>query len=178
MTEPQVTTKARLLVDIQRAWLALNAALNRLTPAQMTTRTDAQGWTVKDHLMHLAVWERSAVFFLQGRPRHVGLGVEEALYLNGSDDEINAAIFQQHKDLPRGQALAQLQDGHQQLLRLLEPLSDADPHKSYHQYLPDEPGDDNGPSAMSLIAGNSAEHFTEHLGWIAALVGETASPAT
>lgn len=173
MTEKQVKTKAELLADTERAWGALNAALDQLTEAQMTTIRDAQGWTVKDHVIHMTCWERSVVFFLQGRPRHAALGVDEALYLKSSDDEINAVIFQQRQGLPLTDALAQFRDVHHQLLKLLQSLTDADLHKPYRHYLPEEPSDDDGPPAINMIYGNSANHFTEHLAWIEVLVGET-----
>jgi hypothetical protein len=73
-------TKADLLHEIDDAWSTLTAALDELTEAQMTDVQDAAGWTVTDHLMHIAAWERSVVVFLQGQPRHVGLGIEEHLY--------------------------------------------------------------------------------------------------
>jgi hypothetical protein len=138
----------------------------------MTALKDARGWSVKDHLIHLTTWERSAVFFLQGKPRHAGLGVEEALSLKGSDDEINAVVFQQCKDLPLVEALAQFREVHQQLLKLLAPLTDADLQKPYRHYLPDEPGGGGGAPAINVINGNSAHHFAEHLAWIEALVGK------
>ncbi len=172
MTERRVTTKAELLADTERAWSALNAALDRLTEAQLTTLKDPQGWTVNDHVIHMTVWERSVVFFLQGKPRHAGLGVDEAVYLKGTDDEINAVVYQQRKDLPLADALAQFRDVHEQLLKLLQPLTDADLQKPYRHYLPDEPGDGDGPPAINVIYGNSASHFAEHQGWIEALVGK------
>src|SRR5512145_989206 len=94
--------KAQLLAEIQKTWDELNAELERLTEEQMTAKHDAQGWTVKDHLVHLARWERSVVYLLLGKPRHAGLGIDEALYLKHSYDEINAAIFHQaqHGTLP------------------------------------------------------------------------------
>jgi hypothetical protein len=170
MTERHVTTKTQLLVEIEDAWTILNAALNGLTETQMTVPQDAQGWTVKAHLIHLTCWERSVVFFLQGQPRHQGLGVEEAVYLKGNEDEINAVIYQQHKDLPLGETLAELRSTHQQLLKVLEPLTDADLQRPYRHYLPEEPGEGDGPPALNVIYGNSAHHFAEHLPWIAALV--------
>jgi hypothetical protein len=175
MTERQVTTKAELFADIEPAWAALNAVLDRLTPTQMTAFTDAQGWTVKDHLIHLAAWERSMVFFLQGQPLHIGLGVDETLYLDleGDDDDINAAIQQQRQDLPLAEALGQFRDAHGQLMKLLGPLTDADLQKPYRHYLPNEPGDGDGPSAINLIYGNTAHHFREHLAWIEALVNKS-----
>ena len=170
MTDRPVTTKAELLAEIESAWTTLNAALDRLTEAQMTLPRDAQGWTVKDHLIHLMFWERSVVFFLQGQPRHEGLGVAEAVYLNGSEDEVNAAIYQAHKDLTWQEARAQLRNTHQQLLDLLQPLTDADLQKPYRHYLPEEPGEGDGPPALNVIDGSSAHHFPEHLPWIMALV--------
>jgi hypothetical protein len=171
MTERQVTTKTELLTENEHTWASLNTALDHLTEAQMTALKDAQGWSVKDHLIHLTVWERSVVFLLQGKPRHAGLGVEEALFLKGSDDDINAVVFQQRKDLPLVEALAQFRDVHQQLLKLLASLTDADLQKPYRHYLPDEPRKGDGPPAINVIYGNSARHFAEHLVWIEALVG-------
>jgi uncharacterized protein (TIGR03083 family) len=173
MAEGRMMTKADLLSEIERTWAALNAALGRLTDAQMTTPTDAHGWTVKDHIVHLTAWERSAVFFLEGKPRHSGLGIEEALYLQDSVDDINASIAQQGGSLSVGEALAQLRDVHEQLMALLQPLSDADLQKTYRHYLPDEPGEGEGPPAMDVVYTNSAHHYAEHLDWIEALVGKS-----
>jgi hypothetical protein len=154
---------------IEPAWVALNAALDRLTDRQKTTLKDAQGWTVKDHLIHLAAWERSVVFFLQGQPRYAGLGVAQALYENGSADDINAAIFQQRKKMPLAEAIAQFRTVHEQLMQLLQPLTNADLHKPYRHYLPDELGDDR--LAIDVVYSNTIGHFAEHLEWIETLVG-------
>lgn len=49
-------------------------------------------------------------------------------------------------------------------------MSDADLQKRYRHYLPDEPGDGDGPPAINVIYGNTADHFREHLAWITTLV--------
>lgn len=170
MTERQITTKAELLVEIERTWMPLTTAIDRLTEAQLTVSQDAQGWTAKDHLVHLVAWERSVVFLLQGRPRYEGLGVAESVYLSGDEDEINAVIQQMHKNHPLADVLAQFRSAHQQLLALLQPLSDADLNKPYHHYLPDESGSGEGPLIINVIYSNSANHFAEHLTWIETLV--------
>ncbi|HEX9987997.1 MAG TPA: ClbS/DfsB family four-helix bundle protein [Chloroflexia bacterium] len=169
-----VTTKAELLRDTEQSWQELNSLLDQLPEAQATGPQDAEGWTVKDHVIHMTAWERSVVFFLQGKPRHEGLGVEEQLYYEiGDDDAINATIYEQSKDLPLNEALAQFRDVHSQLLNLLQPLSDADLQKPYRHYLPDEPGEGADRKAFDVIYANTADHFSEHLGWIRALVRET-----
>ncbi|MCB0189193.1 MAG: hypothetical protein KDE31_33215, partial [Caldilineaceae bacterium] len=55
-------------------------------------------------------------------------------------------------------------------LAALAPLTDEDLQKPYRHYLPDEPGEGDGPPAMNVVYGNSAHHFREHLAWIEALV--------
>jgi len=174
MSQRRVTTKAQLMEDIDRSWTALNEALDNLSEDRLTNIHDAQGWSAKDHITHMAAWERSVVYFLQGKPRHEGVGVSEELYLNDSEDDINAAIQKQKKALSLDEARAELSDVHRQLLDLLAPMTDADLLKTYTHYLPNEPGDDNGRSAFDVINGNSASHFTEHLGWIKSLVGNAA----
>ena len=171
MTEQLITTKAVLLPEIERQWAALQTALARLSETQMTTLYDAQGWSVKDHLVHLAAWERSVVFFLQGKQRHEGLGVDETTYLDSTDDEINAVIQPQRKHLALAEVLAQLADTHEQLWALLQPLTDADLNLPYRHFLPDEPGEGDGPPAINVIYGNTAHHFAEHLAWIETLAG-------
>lgn len=169
MTEQSVTTKAQLLAAIDPAWSRLNSALGRWSEQEMTTLRDEHGWTVKDHLIHVAAWERSIVFFLQGKPREDGLGVSSAVYVHGNEDGINAVIYQQHKDLPLVEALAQLRAVHHELALLLQPLTDEDLRKPYRHYLPDEPGEGDGPPAINVVYGNTAHHFLEHLRWIEAL---------
>lgn len=170
MSQQSVTTKAALLAAIDPAWTALNAAIDRLSEDQLTARRDAQGWTVKDHLIHLTAWERSVIFLLQGKPRHDGLGVSADVYLHGDDDAINAAIYQQRRTLPLAEALAQFRAVHQQLMRMLQPLSDADIQQPYRHYLPNEPGDGGDRPVIDLISGNTVHHFAEHLAWIHSLV--------
>jgi diadenosine tetraphosphate (Ap4A) HIT family hydrolase len=170
MTEQPARTKSNLVADIKQNWTRLAGLLGGLTDAQLTTFRDAEGWAVGDHVLHLAQWERSAMFFLQGRPRHEALGVDEALYLEGSDTAINAVMYQHTQQILPGEALRRLSDTHHQLLALLEPLTDADLQKRYQEYLPSEPGAEGNTTAFPVIASNSSEHYVEHLGWILTLV--------
>jgi hypothetical protein len=155
--------------QIDRSWAALQSALSRLTPSQLIDPKDAAGWSVKDHVLHLAAWERSVVFLLQGRPRHAGLGVSESTYLNETFETINAAIFANTSSATPEDALAQLRDVHMQMMALLQPLTDDDLSKPYRAYLPDEEREGDGPPVVDVIYSNTAEHFTEHLHWINAL---------
>lgn len=169
MADHRAAMKAQLLAEIDKAWVALNSRLARLSEVQMTTLRDHHGWTVKDHLTHLTAWEDSVVFFLHGRPRHEALQVEASLLANGSFDEINDAIQEHRKDLSLAQAIAQLRSTHDKLMRVLQPLTDAD----LNRHLPPDPsGSPEAASrlAIDLVRDNTADHFSEHLAWIDILV--------
>lgn len=170
MSGDNLTSKQELLTAIDRNWAQLTATLGRLTPADFTAHQDDHGWTIKDHIVHLAAWERSAIYLLRGQPRHVGLGVSEALYLSGDEDAINTAITAANQQISTDAALAELRAVHTELLAELTPLNDAALQRRYRDYLPDEPGEGDGPPVLDVIYSNSGNHYIEHLPWIAALV--------
>jgi hypothetical protein len=112
------------------------------------------------------------VYFLQRKSRHLGLGVDEELYLHGTEDAINEGILQQTRDLSLGDTFRQFRENHQELLELLKKLTDDDLHKHYRDYLPDEPGQGEGPQVIDVILGNTSGHYAEHQGWIEVLAGQ------
>ncbi len=170
MSTNRVTTKAQLMLEIEDGWLIINQAIDSLSKAQMTTLRDGEGWTVKDHIAHMTAWERSALYFLQGKPRHEGLGIEESVYLSEDEDSINADIYARQQSLTLPEVLADFRVVHSQLLTALQPLTDSELMLPYRHFLPDEPGDGEGPPGINVIYGNSAHHYREHLAWMRALV--------
>ena len=169
MTDRITSMKAGLMLEIETTWAALHSTLARLSEDEMTEVHDRAGWTVKDHLTHITAWEESVISFLQGLPRHEGLGVDQALYSNGSFDDINAVIQELRKSLTLEQATAQLHAIHLSLMRLLEPLSEADLAQPLRHFLPGSPVDD-ARRAIDIVRDNTSSHFSEHLVWIEALV--------
>jgi len=168
MTDRGSSDKTEFLLEIETAWTALQAALAGFSDSEMTGPQDQEGWTVKDHLTHITAWEASVISFLQGRPRHEGLGVDESVYSNSSFDDINAVIQRQRMELPLDQATAQLQATHRRLMDLLEPLTDADLALPLRAFLPSSPADDRR-RAIDIVRDNTSAHFSEHLAWIEAL---------
>ncbi len=162
--------KAEQLERIDESWLRLNGFIESLTPAQLAGPTDAAGWTVKDHLAHLAAWERGLVFLLQRRPRHEGMGVEESVYLQAGLDDLNEAIRQVTVDTPIDEVIADLRGTHEQLRAMIAAMPEDDLRRTYSWFLPDEPGEDDGRPIISRIAANTDGHFDEHLPWMQAIV--------
>ncbi len=162
---------ADVIARINADYAALAATLDGWTEAQQTGPTDAQGWTVKDHITHLAAWEQSMVSLFHGRPRHEGLGVSAALYESDAIDAINAAIRERHKDVSLAEARGLLADAHRQTLAALDALTFDELFKPYSHFLPDEPGDDDGSPIIGRLRGNTFGHYAEHLPWMTAIAG-------
>ena len=168
------TPKSQLLSEIDKTWIDLNTYLAGLSETQMTALHDAQGWNVKDHLTHIIAWEQSIIFFLQGKPRHEAVGIDEAFFASQDYDGQNEAIRRQRESASIREVLAQMQKTHGELMELVNPLSEADLNRPFRSYPPDTPAADRR-SVMSLIQGDTSEHFSEHLAWIKTLVQTAAS---
>ena len=164
-----VARKATLIGEIGNAWSDLQSFLEPLTERQATLIRDDHGWSVKDHLTHLAAWEQSVIAFLRGRPRHEGLRIGRALYQSGDFDQMNAAIQARHRDESFSQAMTTLQGTHRQLMSLIDGLSDEDLGKPLHHFLAGARADDPRP-ATKIISDNTSAHFREHLAWMKALI--------
>lgn len=162
--------KTDLEARIDQSWSQLEGAIDGLSEAQLTEPRDKAGWNAKDHLAHVAAWERSMVYLLQGLPRHEGLGVEESVYLDGSEDEINAVIQEASKNLALTEVRAVLRATHEQLRTLVAAMSGEDLRKTYSQFLPNEPGEDDGRPILARISGNTDTHFDTHRGYIEKIV--------
>jgi hypothetical protein len=136
----------------------------------LVERKDAAGWSAKDHVIHLAMWERSIVYLLRKQPRHEGLGVSEDVYLGHDVDHINDVIYRQHRDKDWATVRREFDDVHRELLAILAGLTWEDIHQTYSYYAPDEPGDERGDPVAYWIAGNTYGHYDQHREWIAALL--------
>ena len=88
MTAETITKKSDLVAYIERDWAAINKFFDSLTESQLTDVRNPDGWSAKDHIAHLTAWENSVIYFLQGKPRHEGLGIPEEVYLHDDIDKL------------------------------------------------------------------------------------------
>ncbi len=158
-------SKALLLASVQKGWNDLNTFLNGLTDEQKTVPTDAAGWTVKDHMMHMAVWEDGLTGKLDKQNRRVYMDIEEATW-NSGDDPINAVIQQRYKDLPLAEVEQRRQSIHSKLLKQIDDLSEETLQSPFGAYDPNSPSE---RAVYEYIGSSTYYHYAEHLPWMAAI---------
>ena len=159
MSEPN-----SVIAPIEKSWSELDALVGQLGDEGLML-TGADGWAVKDHLAHIAAWEASLIGLFEGTDRAAAMGI--AASDDDGTDAINAAIWSLHRDKTPQQAVAYFRETHAALIRLLAKMSDADFELSYNHYQPNQPRDpsDDRP-ALEWVAGNTWEHYAEHVDWI------------
>lgn len=167
---PVPLDKSEFLARVESSWLRLMGFVEALTPARLSEPRDAAGWTVKDHLAHLAAWERGIISLLHDRPRHEGMGVDASLYFDDDLDALNEGIRQSTEDIPLGTVLDDLQLTHANLVAQIESIPNEDLQRTYSWFLPEETGADDGRSILFRVAGNTFEHYDEHLPWMTAIL--------
>lgn len=166
MTESRVIRKKDLLAQMEAGWNSLQAYLGTLSEAQLTQAADAAGWTIKDHIMNLAVWEDGAWAMLEKIPCHKQMGISDEAWKYGDTDSINAIIQQRYRNEPLAKVLQTFKDIHRRLVEKVKSLPEADLQRPYRDFQADS--DDNRP-IINWIRGNTYEHYAEHRPWIEAI---------
>jgi hypothetical protein len=167
-----VTAQNSAVEQINKGWSELNALVDSLGPKGLT-QAGPDGWAVKDHLVHVAAWEHSLLALLDGRHRLSAMGVPGA---TGDTDAINAAVWSLHRHKTPEQALDYFRQTHALLMERLASMSDAELKLPYNHYQPNEPRDlDDDRPVADWVAGNTYEHYAEHLGWINQIIESRAA---
>ena len=164
MSDATLQSQVDLLDRIESAWEELNVVINGLDEAQLARVDDETGWSVADHLNHLAAWERGIAYVLTGRPRAEGMGVTQEQWVGLTMDEINDVIHDQGRQRGAAAAPANFRDAHAAMLDALEGLGDADLQRGYTTFDPQDEPDDR--PIIGWIIGDTYDHYAEHLGYI------------
>ena len=165
-------TKTDLMDRVHRGWSALEDAIGRASETQLTTPGGPDGWSVKDHLAHVAAWEQVILAILAGQSPAAGIGIDPTIYETRGVDGVNAAIYERHRGRPLPDVLADLRQTHERVLAALAPLTDDDLRRPYTDFQPDDPAARRDP-ILNSIAGNTYGHYEEHVALIQDLLGQT-----
>lgn len=98
------------LSQADHTWAEVLAFADGLSACERDDVRNADGWSAKDHIAHIAAWKRSFVFWLDDISGHDVLGISEELFNSGDLEQINAAILEVFRDRPwsdvRSEAIA------------------------------------------------------------------------
>lgn len=159
-------TRENLLRQIDSSWNELQTWLASLTEAQLTHPTDAVGWTVKDHLLHITMWEQAGIALLEGGSKREAMEIAPETWAQG-DDPINAVVQERYRDMPLKEAMQFFQQIHERMLKKLDTMTEEQlllPHRYY------QPTSTEDRPIMRWIIGDTIEHYREHLPWMKAIV--------
>lgn len=164
MTEETRLTKTELLTRIAAAWAELNSSISGLDDLALKRIKTAGGWTIKDTLAHLAMWERGIVYLLSRRPRPEGMYITIDQWKSLTLDEINDVIHRQWQYRPAAESRDALQAAHDEMLAALAGLDDDQLYLDYSHY--DPTAAPAGRPVIDWVIGNTYGHFKEHAGYI------------
>lgn len=175
MSDDVEFSKAELLRRIAAGRREFDALIDSLNEQQLT-RPGPEGWSVKDHLAHLAMWEAGVAALLRREPRWEAMGVDAetvARNYEGDDDEdgINAIIHRQTKGLSLAEVKELFARAQRELTDAVEVMAEEDFHKTYRAFQPDLPSDSGNP-IWPVVVGNTYGHYAEHAEWIRELLAK------
>lgn len=126
-----------------------------------SARPGAGAWTAKDHMAHIACWERSALALLNGEPRQGHLGISNEEYAGLDTDAINDRIRAIYRDAHAMDVERFYRQAHADLVAKLQSMTDEDLLRPYSYFQPDDPPYNPNP-VWPWIAGNTFGHYEEH----------------
>jgi hypothetical protein len=122
-------------------------------------------WSIKDHLAHISAWEQFMLScYLQGRPAHEAMQVDEATWKTLDENGVNAILYERSHSRPLPEVLAERDHSHAQVVAALDQVPFADLMK------PLRADDPQARPVMGWVIGNTFEHYREHRGYIEALL--------
>lgn len=146
--------RRELLRAMQTGHDRLEAALSGLRDEALLAPELDDGWSVKDLLAHLAFWQKRVGDI------YLGLVIGDMSNLEGVDlsvDELNALAYERN----RPASLAQVRENESWAYRALKQLAAAAPEE--HLFDPQRFAWTRGRPFADWVAGNTNEHFDEHL---------------
>lgn len=130
------------------------------------------GWTVKDHLFHLATWDLYLIAVLDREPRVPALGLDHDPH--APFDEVNSVFFERGRDLPLNQVLGMFRGNRARIIERVRGFSESDLARPAADFQPVDPTPPQG-TLDHWIVSFTVEHDREHHEWMREiLVGTSA----
>ncbi len=152
------TGAEEVLENVHSARAEIEAIIDQVSQEQMTAATDEGGWSIKDHLAHIAEWQWRGLALIEGRASWEALNIDEDTYRNKSIDEINDIIYQRHKDDSLPEVLTEFRKAQEKVVLTLEQMNEDDLERP----IPDRFGEEYR-RVIDLVEANFAGHDRDHV---------------
>jgi hypothetical protein len=151
-----VTSKTKLLTDIEAEWRLLEKTLNRLSEEQMLAPGVTGEWSVKDLLAHIVFWEKFMLDRVEGAL--TGEPLKYPPIMNNEDvNLVNSHAFMDSRERPLADVLAEFQNVYEHLQTVLEVLDDEDLTRPMPWDWASE-----DLRLWHIIIANTTDHYQEH----------------
>ena len=147
-----------VLEDIHSARAEIEAIIDQLSQEQMTEATDEGGWSIKDHLAHIAEWQRRGLAIIEGRTSWEALGIDRETWESKDIDEINQLIYERHKDESLPEVLTDFRKTQEKVILALEQMNEED----LDRRIPDN-FNEKYDRIIDLVEANFAGHDRDHV---------------
>jgi len=157
MSEP--IDKTSILKEMRTNYVALEEILAHLDKTQYFTEGVIPGWSIKDILAHIASWHHRLLMWLDAAVRN------EEPTISGPDnveemDALNTQFYQENKSRPLDEILTDFRTTHQHIMDIVQAMPEED------LISPNRFAWSQGKPLWHLIAGDTFEHYQEHLAQI------------
>jgi hypothetical protein len=148
--------KISVLKEMDTSYAALEEILASLDKTQYFIEGVIPGWSIKDILAHIASWQHRLLRWLDAAVRNVEPAISGP---NNVDemDALNAQFYEENKALPLDEVLTDFRTTHQHIMDIVQAMPTEDlisPHRFSWS---------NGIPLWQAIAGDTYEHFREHI---------------
>lgn len=161
------------MAAIDQTWAEFVARVDGVDPS-LVAKPGPFGWSVKDVVANITGWERGLIALLEGQPRYAAMGIAGADETTSNIDAINALIHEQWRDQPFAEVRRVAGATHRELRALLDrmPWDDLQQPAAAFQPFALAAGTE---SALAYVAGDTYEHYVEHLPDLDAIMAAVAA---
>ncbi len=168
---PNPERQEEVLANIREARAELEASFAGVSEEKLTGPVTDGGWTIKDHLSHIAEWQRRALAVIDGKHPAEGFQIDQEQFEQFADvHELNEVLFQRNRDRLLSDVIEDFRATHELVESRVEQMTDADLQAELSGKIALR-----FPRVVDLLNFNIARHDRSHIEDIEALARQPVS---